>query len=162
MNNAIEASKQSGAATLRALREELSEGELFADSDQSEDEGITDYKIGGYHPVHVGEILISRYVIVQKLGWGHFSTVWLARDQMYQSYVALKVQKSASHYTEAAYDEVEILDVVARNAYGDDWINSVNKYKKNDPTFKEKGGYSIEDCHTVQLLNSFIHSGPNG
>ena len=68
---------------MRALREELSEGELFADSDQSEDEGITDYKIGGYHPVHVGEILINRYVIVQKLGWGHFSTVWLARDQMY-------------------------------------------------------------------------------
>ena len=33
---------------MRALREELSEGELFADSDQSEDEGITDYKIGGY------------------------------------------------------------------------------------------------------------------
>lgn len=81
---------------------------------------------------------------------------------MYNSYVALKVQKSASHYTEAAYDEVEILDVVARNAHGLDWIQSVNKYKIGDPTYKEKGGYSIEDCHTVQLLNSFIHSGPNG
>ena len=81
---------------------------------------------------------------------------------MYQSYVALKVQKSASHYTEAAYDEVEILDVVARNAYGDEWVNCVNKYKKNDKNYQEKGGYSVEDCHTVQLLNSFIHSGPNG
>lgn len=154
--------QQPGPATQRALRDELSETDLFADSDQSEDEGITDYKIGGYHPVHVGEILIDRYVIVQKLGWGHFSTVWLARDNMYQSYVALKVQKSASHYTEAAYDEVEILDVVARNAHGADWINSVNRYKMGDPTYQEKGGYSIEDCHTVQLLNSFIHSGPNG
>ena len=54
---------------------------------------------------------------------------------MYQSYVALKVQKSASHYTEAAYDEVEILDVVARNAYGDEWVNCVNKYKKNDKNY---------------------------
>ena len=81
---------------------------------------------------------------------------------MYQSYVALKVQKSASHYTEAAYDEVEILDVVARNAYGDEWVNCVNEYKKNDKNYQEKGGYSVEDCHTVQLLNSFIHSGPNG
>jgi len=100
----------------------LSETELYADSDQSEDEGIADYKIGGYHPVHVGETLIGRYIIVQKLGWGHFSTVWLARDNFYNTYVALKVQKSASHYTEAAYDEVEILDVVAKNANLEDWI----------------------------------------
>lgn len=42
--------------------------------------------------------MINRYVIVQKLGWGHFSTVWLARDMFYNTYVALKVQKSASHY----------------------------------------------------------------
>jgi serine/threonine protein kinase len=26
--------------------------------------------MGGYHPVHLGEVLIGRYVIVQKLGWG--------------------------------------------------------------------------------------------
>ena len=41
---------------------------------------------------------------------------------MYNTYVALKVQKSASHYTEAAYDEVEILDVVAKHAFMADWI----------------------------------------
>lgn len=82
----------------QALRDNMPIDELFADSDQSEDEGIADYKIGGYHPVHLGEILINRYVILQKLGWGHFSTVWLARDTAYDSFVALKVQKSASHY----------------------------------------------------------------
>jgi len=27
---------------------------LYSDSEESEDEGIPDYKIGGYHPVHVG------------------------------------------------------------------------------------------------------------
>lgn len=72
--------------------------------------------------MHVGEILVDRYVIVQKLGWGHFSTVWLAKDVLYNTYVALKVQKSASHYTEAAYDEVEILDVVAKNVFVKDWV----------------------------------------
>ena len=38
--------------------------ELFGDSDQSEDEGIQDYKIGGYHPIHVGEVMIDRYLVV--------------------------------------------------------------------------------------------------
>lgn len=56
------------------------------------------------------EILIERYVIIQKLGWGHFSTVWLAKDIHYNTYVALKIQRSAPHYLEAAFDEVEILD----------------------------------------------------
>jgi len=30
----------------------------------SEDEGIGDYKIGGYHPVHVGEVVNQRYVVI--------------------------------------------------------------------------------------------------
>ena len=62
----------------------------------------------------------------------------------------------------SSYDEVEILDVVHRNAHLPDWVKSVNDYKADDKNYQEKGGYSIEDCHTVQLLNSFIHSGPNG
>ncbi len=30
----------------------------------SEDEGIADYKIGGYHPIHIGEVINERYVII--------------------------------------------------------------------------------------------------
>lgn len=37
----------------------------YADSDDdSEDEGIKEYQMGGYHPVHLGEVLIGRYVII--------------------------------------------------------------------------------------------------
>lgn len=36
---------------------------------------------GGYHPVHVGEIYNGRYHVLAKLGWGHFSTVWLCQDR---------------------------------------------------------------------------------
>jgi serine/threonine-protein kinase SRPK3 len=36
----------------------------YDDTDSSEDEGLADYKIGGYHPMHIGEVLINRYVIV--------------------------------------------------------------------------------------------------
>lgn len=74
-------------------------------------------------------MLINRYVILQKLGWGHFSTVWLARDTAHDSFVALKVQKSASHYQEAAYDEVEILEQVSKNASNRQWIQDVLHYK---------------------------------
>lgn len=74
---------------------EVIDDEFFNEQDSSEDEGMPDYKIGGYHPVHVGEILLDRYVIIQKLGWGHFSTVWLTKDLKHNSYVAIKVQKSA-------------------------------------------------------------------
>ena len=49
------------------------------------------YKNGGFHPIHVGEFLMERYVIIHKLGYGTFSTVWLAKDVNYNCYVALKV-----------------------------------------------------------------------
>jgi DNA-directed RNA polymerase subunit K/omega len=90
----------------------------YSDSDNSEDEGMEDYKVGGYHPVHVGEVYLHRYLIMQKLGWGHFSTVWLAKDLKYSTFVAIKIQKSAQHYLEAAYDEVEILSRVIRDENG--------------------------------------------
>jgi len=113
------------------LKEKLNDS-FFEDNDSSEDEGMPDYKIGGYHPIHVGEILLDRYVIIQKLGWGHFSTVWLTKDLKFGSYVAIKVQKSAQHYLEAAYDEVEILDQVARNWKSKEWVNSIDGYYKDD------------------------------
>ncbi|CAD8199089.1 unnamed protein product [Paramecium octaurelia] len=136
-------------------------GELMDHLDQehdSEDEGMEDYKIGGYHPVHIGEVLLNRYVVIQKLGWGHFSTVWLAKDFKYDTYVALKIQKSASHYLEAAYDEVEILQKVAQNVQNPVWIQSLKEY------YAEEGRthFNRDDTHTVQLLNSFVYKGPYG
>lgn len=72
---------------------EIIDPDVFNESDSSEDEGLPDYKIGGYHPVHVGEVFLNRYIIVQKLGWGHFSTVWLTKDLKFDTFVALKIQK---------------------------------------------------------------------
>lgn len=47
----------------------------------SEDEGTEDYRRGGYHAVRVGDSFKQgAYVVQSKLGWGHFSTVWLAWD----------------------------------------------------------------------------------
>ena len=39
---------------------------------------------GGFYPMRLGEVLDDgRFVITRKLGWGGFSTVWLARDREY-------------------------------------------------------------------------------
>ncbi|XP_057781890.1 uncharacterized protein LOC131000134 [Salvia miltiorrhiza] len=104
----------------------------------SEDEGTEDYRRGGYHAVRIGDTFKhGRYVVQSKLGWGHFSTVWLAWDIQKSIYVALKVQKSAQHYTEAAMDEITILKQIA----------------EGDPEDKK--------C-VVKLLDHFKHSGPNG
>lgn len=48
---------------------------------ENEEEDREDYKKGGYHPIHIGDkFKDGQYTIVRKLGWGHFSTVWLVKD----------------------------------------------------------------------------------
>ncbi|KAL6244291.1 serine/threonine protein kinase, CMGC [Rhinocladiella similis] len=109
--------------------------ETTADEEDSED-----YCKGGYHPVHVGETYNNgRYVVVRKLGWGHFSTVWLSRDTTTGKHVALKVVRSAAHYTETAIDEIKLL-------------NKVNQANPSHPGRR----------YVVSLLDSFEHKGPNG
>ncbi|KAG0303893.1 serine/threonine protein kinase, CMGC group, partial [Dissophora globulifera] len=105
-----------------------------------EEEDMEDYKRGGYHYISVGDVFHDgRYVTLRKLGWGHFSTVWLARDTVANRHVALKVVKSASHYTETAVDEIKLLErVVTANP--------------DAPGRK----------YVVELLDHFVHRGPNG
>ena len=52
------------------------------DSDDDDDrEGEDEYKKGGYHRVSIGDCFHNnRYRIERKLGWGHFSTVWIVSD----------------------------------------------------------------------------------
>ncbi|XP_070051208.1 uncharacterized protein [Nicotiana tomentosiformis] len=123
---------------LKEEEEEMIEESSDDCTSSSEDEGTDDYRRGGYHAVRIGDAFKGgRYVVQSKLGWGHFSTVWLAWDTLMSQFVALKVQKSAQHYTEAALDEITILKQIA----------------EGDPD----GSKSV-----VKLLDHFKHSGPNG
>ena len=45
-------------------------------------EGYENYKSGGFHPVHLQDAFHNkRYEVIRKLGYGSFSTVWLAKDK---------------------------------------------------------------------------------
>uniref|UniRef100_A0A671WSB4 non-specific serine/threonine protein kinase n=1 Tax=Sparus aurata TaxID=8175 RepID=A0A671WSB4_SPAAU len=75
-------------------------------------ENPDDYDIGGYYHVKIGGIFVDRYQVLKKLGWGHFSTVWLCWDIKRRRFVALKVVKSAQIFTETALDEIKLLKCV--------------------------------------------------
>lgn len=59
---------------------------------QDDVEELENYRLGGYHPIQLGdEFSNARYRVVHKLGHGGSSTVWLARDRMENRYVSLKI-----------------------------------------------------------------------
>lgn len=43
--------------------------------------------------LQLGDVFADRYIVVKKLGWGHFSTVWMARDDRRASPTAPKVPR---------------------------------------------------------------------
>ncbi|XP_036622712.1 SRSF protein kinase 1 isoform X2 [Trichosurus vulpecula] len=108
-------------------------------SDDDEQEDPNDYCKGGYHLVKIGDLFNGRYHVIRKLGWGHFSTVWLSWDIQGKKFVAMKVVKSAEHYTETALDEIRLL-------------KSVRNTDPDDPNREM----------VVQLLDDFKISGVNG
>ncbi|KAI1742773.1 serine/threonine-protein kinase SRPK3 [Xylaria scruposa] len=54
-------------------------------------ESVDSYRPGGFHPVHLGDVLHDRYRVIRKLGYGSSATVWLALDSVSSNYVALKI-----------------------------------------------------------------------
>ena len=132
---------------------------------ESDCEDLEDYKKEGYHPVYLKEQLLNgRYVILQKLGWGHFSTVWLAEDKEYgntgvehsEKFVALKIQKSKESYSEAAADEIQILKALRESKENEAWVEA-----RND--LKGKGlNLDKDDTFVIELLNNFVHFGMHG
>ncbi|XP_016914630.1 SRSF protein kinase 3 isoform X1 [Apis cerana] len=119
--------------------ETMEDGDEVYSSEDEEQEDSSDYCKGGYHPVKIGDLFLNRYHVTRKLGWGHFSTVWLCWDLQDKRFVALKVVKSASHFTETALDEIKLLKDV----------------RDTDPSDPKRN-------KTVQLLNDFKISGING
>lgn len=74
-----------------------------------ENEPMSKYKVGGYYPVSIGELFNNRYRIIKKLGWGAFSTVWLAYDYK-ESHIfkVLKIVRADKVSTESVRHEIDM------------------------------------------------------
>ncbi|KZT18547.1 kinase-like protein [Neolentinus lepideus HHB14362 ss-1] len=123
-----------------------------------DEEDWEDYCKGGYHPVHIGDSFSDgRYVVVRKLGWGHFSTVWLAKDIKMNRHVALKVVKSAPRYTETALDEIKLLQRLITSTTPPTEPTTDNPNPPASPSQTHAGR-----SHVISFLDHFRHKGPNG
>ncbi|CUM52680.1 unnamed protein product [Debaryomyces tyrocola] len=166
--------------------EYLSESESDLNINPHQEENANDYKVGGYHPVSKGEVYFSRdfsnreYIILRKLGWGHFSTVWLAKSRYNRElnsstsedasvdtndyYVAIKFVKSSDNYMEAAEDEIKLLKTLDKPlVYGKHLEEQYKQFFKNHKINKHNQpvghpGYK----HIMRLLDDFEVTGPNG
>ncbi|KAK1145750.1 hypothetical protein N8T08_003988 [Aspergillus melleus] len=98
------------------------------------------YRPGGYHPLSVGDRLNGRYDVVHKLGFGTYSTIWLARDANLKKYVAIKIA-----IAEADSPESHILDTLAPA-----------------PSEPSDEGQPGAEALIPQVLDTFSLDGPNG
>ncbi|KAK5246696.1 hypothetical protein LTR83_001100 [Exophiala xenobiotica] len=100
-------------------------------------EDMLKYRPGGYHPVRLGGVFKDgRYKIHHKLGWGGFSTVWLARDNESDKWVAVKIKTANSPKQSRELHNLQSLTGIAQG------------------NLSSKG--------IVRLLDHFFHQGPNG
>ncbi|KAE8312104.1 kinase-like domain-containing protein [Aspergillus transmontanensis] len=93
------------------------------------------YEPGGYHPVKIGDCFHNRYRVMYKLGHGTYSTIWLARDEIPNTNVAVKVCRANS-----SPREIDILE------------------KLSNPKPSSDTGRAI----IPSILDKFNIQGPNG
>ncbi|KAJ3352806.1 serine/threonine protein kinase, CMGC group [Entophlyctis luteolus] len=136
--------------------------------EDEEEEDVAEYTKGGYHPVQVGDVYPAdtrRYTILRKLGWGHFSTVWLAQDSKASGSasiglisaasnlpVALKIVKSAQHYSETALDEIKLLEKV---------VSAKPDHPGRKKIVELKDSFRIKGQNGTHITMAFEVLGPN-
>lgn len=103
------------------------------------------YEPGGYHPVMIDDLLHNRYRIVDKLGFGGYSTIWLARDDIDKSYVAVKIGISSPSLPRR---ELEILRAL-----------NASRSSLREPRARAGAGRSST---LPTVLDAFDIHGPNG
>ncbi|KAH6612603.1 serine protein kinase [Boeremia exigua] len=108
------------------------------------------YQTGGYHPVHLGDFLHDgRYKILHKLGWGGYSTVWAARDQKTNTYVAVKILVAEQRCQNRELATLRTLKEVQSDQPGYQNVMTMQDF------FQVQGPNGTHDCLVLEML------GPN-
>lgn len=113
-------------------------------------EPLEHYVPGGFHPVALGDAFRdNRYTILRKLGYGGYSTVWLASDSHEsrsslpsRNFVSIKIKRASSSDMGPDADP----EVVK--------LRSLESHYLQGPQDKPRS--------YVRLLECFSHHGPNG
>lgn len=102
---------------------------------QEDVEDLEGYHQGGYHPVHIqDEYSNGRYRIVDKFGFGTYSTVWLAKDQHMNRYVAVKIVVAEASKTSSEGQILRLLSDAKINHPGRSYVISISdEFSINGP-----------------------------
>ncbi|KAL8786573.1 MAG: hypothetical protein Q9213_002710 [Squamulea squamosa] len=121
---------------------------LLAPAHPLKEEPLDFYCPGRYHPVKLGDVFRNRYKVIRKLGWGLYSTVWLAKDASIDKHIALKILSADAH----------------------GYYNHEKKWQVEQHTLEREVLQDIGDKvsdhpgrqHLPTLLDHFEHTGPHG
>ncbi|PYI34281.1 kinase-like protein [Aspergillus indologenus CBS 114.80] len=100
---------------------------------------MSDASNAEFYPVSIGQVLHHRYRLLQRLGSGRYSAVYLARDQKESSYKAIKILRPDCYNGKHDLFELEI----------------PRHLRRANP---DHPGYQ----HITILLDDFIHIGQSG
>ncbi|KAL4959651.1 kinase-like domain-containing protein [Aspergillus stella-maris] len=103
------------------------------------------YQPGGFHRVHLSDTYNSgQSTILRKLGYGQYSTVWLARDSVHKKYVALKILRADSYSDSDSSKDIFESEILSKASE----IFSQSSHRGSH--------------HVSHRLDQFTHTGPIG
>ncbi|KFY39409.1 hypothetical protein V495_05970 [Pseudogymnoascus sp. VKM F-4514 (FW-929)] len=113
------------------------------ESSQDIEEGRDVYRLGGFHPVYIGDVYHGRYEVLNKIGYGLYFTVWLARDLQVSlvtddahEFVALKFLTAEAYGTEKDIFERDILKHLIAQEKEQLGVPRVRTYRRDSPKLR--------------------------
>lgn len=109
------------------------------------------YEPGGYHPVMINDLLHNRYRIVDKLGFGGYSTIWLVRDEKFKCYLAVKIGISSPSLPQREHQILRALHVsrLGSQARTAPHTNACAAFPRIFDSFDVRGPNGTHTCYTL-------------
>ncbi|TFY50406.1 hypothetical protein EVJ58_g11061 [Rhodofomes roseus] len=109
----------------------------------------------GYFAARLGQTLErGRYCIMRKLGWGQYSSVWLARDFTETRFVALKIltSKATEALSESADQQSDEQCMLKKVADADPAHRGYRHHLAYIDAFDLKGPHGLHHCLVTEVL----------